>query len=286
MSLRGFPYLGLLIVPLLLAASASAGVTLPAVNFTCGIYAGTGPPGFSQLTDCTSSAAATQLAAPSAPGITGVSFGTTSDIDWTLAGQLNGGFNDYPANTSPQSTLQTLVMQTSGPIVGTSPGAQFIGVMPINYSFSITPGPISCITTNPCDFSGVSVQWSLMFLLQGHGVSNPDGERGTASGTGTGSFSGSLSVPAPPIGCCVIGPTSMTITQNADVNTVAVYLGLYVTLPEDVAATFSIDVPQAGSFDFQSEENAPEPSTLGLLAAGLLLFGYRRRQSRRFRGQA
>jgi hypothetical protein len=276
MSSRGFSYILPPALLLLLAASASAGVTLPATNFTCGIYAGTGPPEFSQLTDCTSSAAATQLAAPSAPGITGVSFGTTSDIDWTLAGQQNGGFNDYPINTSPQSTLQTLVLQTSGPIVGTSP---FNGVMPFNYSFSITPGPISCITTNPCDFSDVSVQWSLMYLLQGHGVSNPDGERGTARGTGTGSFSGSLSIPEPPVGCCVYSPGIMTVTQNADVNTVAVYLSLYVTLPEDVAATFSIDIPPTSSFDFDSAPSVPEPSTLGLLAAGLLLLGYRGRQS-------
>jgi hypothetical protein len=72
----------------------------------------------------------------------------------------------------------------------------------------------------------------------------------------------------------------MTITQNAGVNTVSVSLGLFVTLPEDASAKFSISVPQTGSFDFQSAESIPEPATMGLLAAGLLLFGYRRLTSR------
>jgi hypothetical protein len=169
-------------------------------------------------------------------------------------------------------------MQSSGPIGG-NPGDQFIGTMPISYSFSITPGTISCLTTSPCD---VSVQWSLLFLIQGPGVNNSDGASGSANGIGTGSISGGLSVPAPGY-CsppfCVTAPP-MTISQNSDPNTVSASLSLFVTLPEDASATFSISVPQVGSFDFHSAENAPEPATMGLLAAGLLLFGYRRLTSR------
>ena len=290
---RGTHYARLSILPLLLAGSAFAGVTLPTGSPTCGIYLGTGPPGNPQLSDCGGSFAATQLAAPSAPGITGVSFGTTSDITLTLAGDLNGGVNDYPPSTTPQSTLETLVMQTSGPVLGDNPGDQFIGTMPFNYSFSITP--VSCeslvgVNEVACGPSDVSITWQLEFLLQGNGVNNSDGERGSVlspnyfgGGNDIGSFSGTLSIPAPPLGCCVIGPSSMTVTQDPNVNTVSVSLFVMATLPENDSATFAVSVPQGQSFDFQSaqdESSVPEPATMGLLAAGLLLFGCRRLTSR------
>ena len=271
--MRGTLYARLSILPLLLAASASAGVTLPIGNFACGLYEGTGNFGGNPLvTNCTSNAAVTQEASPPAPGITGVSFGTTSSVTWNPAGDHNGGTQAYPPGFSPESVVDTLVMQTSGPIAGDQPGAQFIGSMPVHYSFSITTGTISCLTTTPCNFSQVSLSWTLLFLVQGPGVSNPDGERASAFGSGTGSFSGDLSVPAT-FGCCTLSPNIMTITQDPNVNTVYVGLSLIATLPEDVSATYSISIPQTGSFDFESESSIPEPGTMGLLALAILFLG-------------
>jgi hypothetical protein len=282
---RGFPYVLLPVLPLLLAASASAGVTLPIGNFACGLYEGTGPPGFSLVPGSTCDASATLEASPPAPGITGVSFGTITDVTWNPAGDLNGGVNDYLYAPGEDQTLETVVMQTSGPILGDNPGDQFIGTLPLHYSFSITP--VSCeslVGANqvPCDAStDVSVTWNLLFFIQGPGVSNSDGDRGSVlspnyfgGGNDIGSFSGDLSVPSVG-GCCVLSPTT-TISQNAGTNIVYVGLGLTATLPENDSATFAISIPQAGSFDFESAESIPEPATMGLLAAGLLLFAYRR----------
>jgi hypothetical protein len=80
----------------------------------------------------------------------------------------------------------------------------------------------------------------------------------------------------------LITPAPLTEYSGLDL-TVYASLTLTATLPSsDAQASFDITVPEAHSFDFQTAENtgALEPATMGLLAAGLLLFGYRRLTSR------
>jgi hypothetical protein len=254
----------LLILPLMIATGASATVTLPTGNFTCGLFA---PPyfGSTEIQSCLGSAA--QATAPGNPGIQGVSLGTSSGVTWNVAGSDAGGTQIIDTSADPQTISDSLIMTTSGTVGGSG---SFVGIMPLHYDFTITPGSVTCATSNPCN---VDVSWNLNLEVFGPAVGGGEVAAPLAFGSSTGHFTGDTSMPhafSP-----FVTPAPLTVYSGADL-TVYSSLTLTATLPPDAQASFGVTVPEADSFDFQTAENTPEPATMGLLAAGLLLFGYRR----------
>ena len=265
--------LALIAAPLLLIPGAAANVVdLPTGNFSCGLFS-TPLFGDSLLQGCSGSA--TPFSSPAVPGIQGVSLGMSAPVAWTVAGSETLNPNSQIASPNPGgSELQVgdVIMTTEG-IVGGS--GSFSGFLPLNYDFFISPvGSPSCTTTNPCD---VGVDWSLYMYLTGPAVSNPDGVLGIlASGSGTGEFSGSAMFPTPTgLGLGSLFPA--TVSSGLDL-TVYSDLRLTAILPSDGVASFSLNVPEGASFDFQSAADAPEPGTIVLCGAALSMLGLLRRK--------
>lgn len=256
MSFRGFSNALLVTLPLLLAASASAGVTLPTGDFTCGLFA---PPSYSSALLQSCSGTATQETTGN-PDIQGVDLATDSNgVTWNVDG----------SNT--ETLYDSLVMTSSGTVGGSG---TFVGYMPLAYDFTIDPISVACVTTDPCT---VDVSWSLFLEVTGPAVAGGEVAAPLAFGSGTGEITGTSALPSSFNPFVTVAP--MTVYSGSDL-TVYASLNLTATLPSDGTASFSVVVPEGSSFDFQSADSVPEPATMGLLAAGLLLLGYRRVTSR------
>jgi hypothetical protein len=258
-AIRAASRLLLSILPLLIATGASADVLLPTTNFTCGLFA---PPAYSSALLQSCSGTATQESAPPSLGIQGVDLGTDpSGVTWNVDG------------SNSETLFDSLVMTSSGLVGGSG---SFVGVMPLQYDFTIAPGTVSCVSSNPCT---VSVSWSLSLEVTGPAVVGGEVAAPLAFGSGTGEFTGTSALPSSfsPF----VTPAPLGVNAGADL-TVYASLNLSATLPADGTASFGVTVPEGSSFDFRSADNqsSPEPASMGLLAAGLLLFGYRRLTSR------
>jgi hypothetical protein len=237
------------ILPLMIATVASAAVTLPTGDFTCGLFA---PPSYNsvQLQPCSGSA--TLESASGNPDIQGVDLGTDSNgVTWNVDG----------SNT--ETLYDSLVMTSSGTVGGSG---TFVGYMPLAYDFTITP--LAC-SSGTCD-----VSWGLSLEITG---SSGEVIAPLTFGSGTGEFTGTTFMPQAFSQFVTAAP--MTVYSGEYV-TVSAILNLDASLDTNATASFGVVVPESSSFDFQNADSVPEPPTMGLLAAGFLLFGYRRLTSR------
>jgi hypothetical protein len=257
---------------LLLATHAFAGVSLPTDGFGCGLYT-TLYFGSAVLSDCTATGSATP--ADGGYTLTGVNLGMSVPVVWDVKGSDAGGTQiAIPNSGGSENQGGSLVMETSG-IVGGS--GTFTGYLPLHYFFSITPiGSPTCATSNPCT---VDISWTLSFLLNGSAVKGGELALPIISGEGTGDFSGDRLLPSSLNPLISVPPMTLTAGESIKVRGI---LNLNATFPSDASASYSVIVPNSGSFDFQSANSSevPEPATVTCFAAGLLLVACRRITSR------
>jgi hypothetical protein len=271
------PRVSILILCLAIGAtSAFANVTLPISGFNCALQT---TPYFGSVTlqDCTSAGAAV-AATPPANGLQGVGLGYSGSVSWDVAGSDYVGSQTFGTGSSEyQSNILTL--STNGLTGGSGSTTIYL---PLHYDFTITPGTFTCLSSANC--TTPEVDWSLSLTLNGAAVSNSDGAfLNIARGSGTGEFTGDVVVPH--ASNPVITANPMTITAGEGVTVTASLTLTANGILSDEAGSFSVQVPEGATFDFQSAQDVnhpvPEPATFSLMlgagVAAVLMLAKRRR---------